>query len=160
MSFHLVSENVPKLTGKVFSRKYISLGRVVSYWPEIIGREMAERACPVKINYRKPKKKTARPEATLEIAASSADAAVMQYQTGVILERINQIFKDRWITSIRFVHLPANRAGNKKELKRISLDHEKQAFLGSMLDEVSDPEIKERLGSLGAHVISKHLENT
>ena len=150
MGLRLVSEAVPKLTGKVFSRKYIALGKVVSCWEEIVGREMASRACPVKIHYRKPKAGVKKP-----------DAMIMQYQTGVILERINQIFGDRWITAIRYVHVPAN-----APIKNIVFDTEKEfcetsgheEYLSTILDEVTDTEIKERLGKLGSYILRKQAE--
>jgi len=105
-----LSDSVTKVTGKTFSRKYVALGRVISHWTDIVGKDFASKAQPVKIQYRYKKKtaqksnaKKEKPQATLEIATSSADATIMHYQKDVILERINQIFGDAWITAIRFV---------------------------------------------------------
>jgi hypothetical protein len=161
MGLRLVSETVPKLTGKVFSRKYIALGKVVSCWEEIVGREMASRASPVKIHYRKPKPGVKKPEATLEIAATSSDATLMQYQTGVILERINHIFGDKWITAIRFVHIPANAKVTNPVVdiaKRTQDTSGNEEYLSTILDEVTDTEIKERLGKLGSYILRKQAD--
>ncbi len=155
MSLKLLSNSMPALTGKVFSRKYVALGKVVAYWKEIAGEDMALRANPVKIHYRKPKAGSRKPEAILEIAASSSDAALLQYQTGLILERINQIFGDRWITAIRFVHIPANVPVREAANKIYGLSKEEEDSLTAMLDEVLDTEIKERLNRLGTCVLGR-----
>jgi len=91
--------------GKVFERKYIALGRIVTCWPEIMGEEYAERAQPSKIHYIKPKNAKDKPKATLSIAATSADCAVLMYRKDLILQRINQIFGDGWVTDIKFLHI-------------------------------------------------------
>lgn len=87
-----ISRSVPGLLGQVFQRKYIALGRIVTHWKEIVGEDFAERAQPAKIHYFKPKIPKEKATATLDIAASSADCAVLVYQKDVILQRINQIF--------------------------------------------------------------------
>ena len=106
MALKLISDAVPKVTSKTFSRKYIALGRIVTHWEDIIGKEIADKAQPVKIHYRKAKDKQKKAEATLEVAVTSADAALLHYQKDVILERINQIFGDRWVTDLKFSHIP------------------------------------------------------
>jgi hypothetical protein len=106
-SMRPVSEAAARIADISFSRKYIALGRIVSHWGEIVGAQLAHKAQPVKINYRK-KDRGQKPDACLDIAVSSADATLLHYQKDLILERINQIFGERWITAIRFVHAPAN----------------------------------------------------
>lgn len=160
MGFKLASATVPSLTGKIFSRKYVSLGRIITCWKEIAGEELSSRAVPIKIHYRKPKNKKSKPEATLEISASSSDAVLLQYQTGVLLERINSIFGDSWITALRITHLPSNKPTTQTfstPVKRELSQKENDLLLG-MLDEVTDPAIKERLSELGKHIIRKQTE--
>src|SRR5690606_32605718 len=99
-----VSRSVPALLDKTFARKYIALGRIVTHWREVIGPDFFERAKPAKINYRKSKNPKEKSVATLDIAASSADCAVLVYQKDLILQRINHIFGDQWVSDIRFVH--------------------------------------------------------
>lgn len=146
----MTSEIVPHISKKIFSRKYISLGKVVTYWDRIVGEDMAGRAQPVRIHYRKARGgKSA--TATLEIAASSADAAILQYQTGIILEKIGILFGEQWITSLRFVHMPANRTKTVTKPKKPLTEQQKQQ-LSLVLDGTEDEEMKNRLSSLGAHI--------
>lgn len=155
-----LSDAVTKVTGKTFSRKYVALGRILSQWTDIVGKDFASKAQPVKIHYRykkKDKAKKEKPQATLEIATSSADATVMHYQKDVILQRINQIFGDEWITSIRFVTTPANRSPIPRRLKeRLSLSDEKKNYLSSALENIQDEEMKARLERLGAGILTQN----
>jgi hypothetical protein len=148
MSLRLLSDTIPKIAGKVCGgRKYTMLGRVVTRWADIIGADMAGKTQATALKYRS--KKGQEPEFTLEIAASSADATLLQYRIGLILERINQIFGERMITAIRFVPIPVN-SNRKAPLKRkIPLTEAEKNSLYGMLAGVDDPELAERLQSLG-----------
>lgn len=152
MSLRPVSDSLNRLTGQIFSRKYISLGRIVTSWREIVGAETALRTQPVKIRYRKGGAE-GRPQAALDIAAASADAAVLQYRAGIILEKINAIFGDAIVTSIRFVHSPANAGFVAPKRERPLTEREKDDLSG-MLAAVDDPDIRSRLESLGSRILS------
>lgn len=154
MAMNPVSRSVPKLMGKVFARKYIALGRIVTHWKEIVGPDFAERAQPAKIHYVKPKMPKEKPTATLDIAASSADCAVLVYQKDVILQRINQIFGDSWVTDIKFRHVePKTKPRMHKRTK--SLTVEEKNHLSQLLETVDDPELKERLEKLGQSILQE-----
>jgi hypothetical protein len=154
MAMKPVSRSVPKLLGKVFERKYIALGRIVTHWKEIVGPDFAERAQPAKIHYFKPKIAKEKPTATLDIAASSADCAVLMYQKDVILQRINQIFGDSWITDIKFKHVePRIKVKPPKRTKNLTEDEKNH--LSQLLETVDDPELKERLAKLGQSILQE-----
>jgi len=153
----LVSSSLPKVTDKVFQRKYIALGRIVTCWEEIIGQQMAQKAQPVKIRYKKTKDKKQKPDAVLEIAVSSANASLLSMQKGVILERINQIFGDQWITDIRFIHQPANFKPKSSKPGRTLSDGDRES-LSNLLDKIDDPVMRERLNSLGEALLKDHKQ--
>jgi hypothetical protein len=160
----LLSEAIPAIAGKAFSRKYIMLGRLVTRWADIIGVELAARTQPVKIRYYKNKKQAAKagtgekPTASLDIACSTADATLLHYQKDLILERINQIFGDKWITAIRFVPQAANlidvRQGGKKPAKSLT-EAEKTGLSEAIAAAGPDDELRRRLESLGASILKK-----
>lgn len=145
----LISKSVPHVTDKTFKRKYIALGRIVTHWKDIMGDKMASYAQPLKIHYRKPKRKGDKPTATLEIAASSAHSSLLIMQKGVLLEKINHIFGEQWISDIKFVHAPANAKTEKPKKKTIPLSIDEKNSLSHMLEMVEDPAIKERLEKMG-----------
>jgi len=148
----LVSTAVPKVTDKTFKRKYIALGKIVTRWREIIGDKMAAHAQPLKIHYRKPKRKGDNPSVTLDIATSSAQAATLIMQKGIILEKINMIMDGAPVTDIRFVHQAL--ASKERPTKKVPpLTEDEKNSLSQMLNEIEDSELKERLSSMGEAVI-------
>jgi hypothetical protein len=144
---------MPRVTGKVFSRKYIMLGRLVTHWPDIVGADLAGRAQPVKIRYRKvPGSKKA--EASLDIAASTAEATLLHYRKELILERINQIFGERLVTALRFVPVSANEAlppPSRRMKKPVSAKDRED--IANLLAHIDDTGLKERLETLGISIL-------
>ena len=149
MALKLLSSAIPKVTDKTFSKKYIALGRIVTHWEDIIGNELKQKAQPIKIHYRKSKDKKAPPNATLEIAVSSADAALLHYQKDVILMRINQIFGDAWITDIKFKHFTPDIKEKSVPTRKKVLDQTEEKNLSDMLENIEDSDIKSRLMQFG-----------
>jgi hypothetical protein len=144
----LISTIVPKVADRTFKRKYIALGRIVTHWKDIMGDKMALYAQPLKIHYRKPKRKGDKPTATLEIAASSSHSSLLIMQKGVLLEKINHIFGEQWITDIKLVHTPTNTPEKvKKRTKPLTTDEKNS--LSHMLETVEDDDIKKRLMTMG-----------
>lgn len=151
-----LSASVSRLTSETFSKKFVALGRILNSWNDIIGPELAVKAQPVKIHYRKPKDKSEKPQATLDIAATSADATVLHYQKDLILARINQIFGDSWINSIRFVHIPANSEQNTPIYTRnIRLNEDDLAKIQDDLKGIEDDDIRKQLEKLGQSILKK-----
>lgn len=151
-----ISDSVAKLTKETFSRKFVSLARILSQWNDIIGSEMADKCQPVKLNYRKPKSAKEKPKATLDIAVSSADAALLHFQKGLILERINQLFGDNWVTDIKFDHASYTpKRKNKVEAKPHMPSAEDLNNLKASLDYLDDEDIKKRLERLGQGILRK-----
>lgn len=147
-----LSESAARVSGKCFERKYIALGRVVKHWREIVGETLADKAAPVKIHYRK-KVNGEKPTASLDIAVSSSDATLLHYQKDLILERINNIFGERWITAIRFVNVPANHALAKPKKIKLPLTLAEKKTLSGMLATIEDQDIQLRLQSLGEAIL-------
>lgn len=154
MALKLLSKSVPAVLGKTFQRKYIALGRIVTHWKEIIGPDFADRAQPAKLHFRKAKQPKEKATATLEIAASSADCAVLVYQKDVILQRINQIFGDAWVRDIKFVHrepkTPVKPPKRTKTLTETEKNH-----LSQLLETVEDPELRDTLSGLGTAILQE-----
>lgn len=153
-----VSEATSRITGKSFSRKYIALGRIVNSWNEIVGPDLALKAQPARLRYAKRLDKGA-PEAVLDIATTTADATLLHYQKDLILERINRIFGEGWITGIRFVSMAGNdpRISDKVSGKKAKkpLTEQEKTYLSGILEGVGDTEIKSRLGSLGESILTE-----
>ncbi len=118
-----------------------------------MGQEFSDKAQPVKINYRK-KTRNKEQSATLDIATTSSYATILPYQKGVILERLNRLFGDNWITDIRFVASSLEETP-KQQKKIISpLTQGEKKYLSSVLDEIDDPDLNAKLESLGKAIIT------
>ena len=150
-----LSEVTARITGQSFGRKYIALGRIVNSWTEIVGPELAAKTQPVKIGYNRKHKRVKKPEAVLDIAVTGADATVLHYQKDLILERINHIFGDRWITAIRFVTMPVTQGPARGRKPNIPLTEAEKNSLSHLLEEVTDEEIRTRLQNLGQAIIAE-----
>ncbi len=152
-----LSDSIARLTKGTFTRKFISLGRILSSWPEIVGEDLAGRTQPVKLHYRKPKNAAESPKASLDIAVSSADATALHYQKDLILERINQLFGERWVSSIRFVHVAANAPAERDPYSAppAALSEEEKQRVNQMVADIGDEEIRKRLEKLGQGVLRK-----
>ena len=120
-----------------------------------MGPDMAAKCQPIKLNYRKPKSKTDKPSATLDIAASSADSALLVFQKNLILERINQLFGEKWVTDIRFDHLAQPVRREKRGEPPRMPTQEDIANLKASLDYIDDEDLKKRLERLGQGVLRK-----
>ena len=149
-----LSESAARVAGKCFERKYISLGRIVKHWPDIVGERLADKAAPVKIHHRKGAKGKAA-QNSLDIAVDSANATALHYQKGLILEKINQLFGEEWITAIRFVHIPANTPRPPPKKVKAPLSPKEKKLLSETVSRITDPDIQNRLLSLG-EAIAKH----
>ncbi|MGB4057154.1 MAG: DciA family protein [Alphaproteobacteria bacterium] len=154
-----ISDAAARVAGENFKRKYVSLGRVLTCWREIVGPDLAAKAQPVKIHYRK-NKKDGENVATLDIAASSADSTLLHYQKDLILERINRIFGNKWISAIRFVTLPTNSSKPLRQKKQqIPLTEDEKNHLSRMLDSTPDPDLKARLETLGKAIFMEQKKS-
>lgn len=151
-----LSEVSAKVTNTVFGRKYVALGRIVSQWPEIVGDDLSSKAQPIAIKYRKYNengKAAKTPDATLEIATTSAYATRLHYQKDLILERINKIFGDKWITAIRFVNVPSNNMERPRSIKPKELSQEDKNYILETLDYITDIEVRNRLENFGTALL-------
>ncbi len=155
-----LSEATARVAGQNFSRKFVALGRIAAQWEAIIGAQLATKAQPAGLRYRKATKRGKKPQAILEIAASSADATLLHYQKDLILERLNQIFGDRWITDLKFVTTVANTAPIQRKKRKSPLTGSEKNHLSAMLDGVEDPDILARLEALGQGIIGKNRDES
>ena len=149
-----LSEATSRIASKTFSRKYIALGRLVNQWDIIMGPQFSSLAQPLKLNYRKNGKNKKDVYVTLDIATNAANATLLNYQKGVILEKINSLFGNNWIKDIRFVASEFTNMGIESEGLPLPLTSDDEIYLSGVLDQIEDPDIKEKLESLGKAILT------
>ncbi len=149
-----VSEATARVARHNFSKKFVAIGRIVEHWEEIMGKDFASIAQPIKLNYRK-RKGTDKPSATLDIATSSSFATTLPYQKGLILERIHRIFGDHWIVDIKFIASELTELPTPRKKAKPPLTGSEKNYLSDVLNEIEDLEIKEKLENLGKAIIAE-----
>lgn len=155
-----LSDRIPAVAGQALSRKFVMLGRILTYWTDIVGEDLASKTQPVKLQYRKPKD-GGKATATLSITSSSADATMLHYRKELILERINQIFGERFVTAVRFVPNETAEQDFKKPGKpRKILTETDKTYLSGVLESIDDPELKAQLESLGKSMLQNGSRNS
>ncbi len=160
MALKLLSESVPKIAGKSFGRKNLTLGRIFTQWEDIMGGDYAGRSRPLRISARRVR--DARPIFCLHIAIASSDAPLFTYQKDLILQRIAVLFGDGWISRLEFEHMnePVSpRAAKEAFSSYISLTEEEKKGLSGMLETVGDPEIRDRLRRFGEFLMKDLKKN-
>ena len=155
-----LSDKIPAIAGQAFSRKFVMLGRILTHWEDIVGNDLASKAQPVKLQYRKPKPGE-KATATLSISTTSADATMLHYRKELILERINQIFGERFVTAVRFVPNETAEQDFKKPGKpRKILTESDKSYLSGVLEAVEDPDLKVQLERLGKAMLQNSSRNS
>ncbi len=130
------------------------LGRLVTRWQDIVGPELADKTQPVKIRTIKGRK-SGESTASLDIATTTADATLLHYQKDLILQRINHIFGDRWISALRFVPVASNAPARFRPPPAKPLTAAEKSYLSGVLEGVQDPEIQDRLMRLGTAIMQE-----
>jgi hypothetical protein len=153
-----IARSVKDVTSKVCQKKFISLGRVLDNWSDIIGEEMAIHAEPAAISvHRKGQGKNATYDKTLKISVAPAHSTALSYRKGMILERINRVLPREGIVDVIFVSSTKKIEKTRKEKKK-PLSEDEKNYLSSVLDDMEDDEIKERLQSMGKSFLNKKNE--
>lgn len=149
-----LSEPMSRIASKTFTRKFVALGRLLDQWEDIMGAQFSSLAQPVKLNYRKAGKDKKNSYAILDIATSASNATLLSYQKGVILERINSLFGNNWIKDIRFVASELAEEISETGKNIAPLSEKEKIFLSEALDQIEDPDIKEKLEKLGKAILT------
>ncbi len=148
--FRLVSNSIPVVADKTFSKKHLMLGRLLTDWESIVGSDLAARTQPARLRYSKPRDKSQKATATLDIAAPTAEAAQLHYRKDLILERINRLFGAGWISAIRFVPQEAVEQDRKRPTPRPTpLTPQQKTYLSSVTDGIADPDLRSTLETMG-----------
>ena len=154
-SLRPIARSVKQVTSKVCEKKFISLGRVLALWGDIIGEEISAYAEPSGIKVRKVGRgKNQVFEKTLKISVVPAQSMKLAYRKGMILERINRLLPYEGITDLEFVPVARKIDVKIKKAEKDLSDNEKN-YLSSVLDDIEDGEIKERLLSMGQSMLHK-----
>lgn len=151
-----VSKSVLKVSGQLFDRKFITLGRLLEHWNLIVGYDYARTTTPIKIT-RSTIGKTKK--YSLLVSTNSAQALQLHYKKDLILEKINQIIGETMITDLKFIDQSSYQASQQsktykdKQTNPKSLSQEQAHKLNDMIHDISDEDFKNTLKTFGQSVL-------
>ncbi len=165
MSFRPLSKSIISLSKPVFQRKYIKLGRIYSYWTQIIGEEYAEKAMPIALKTRPIKLKKGhkeyRIETTLCIITNSASALPLSYQKERILGRIETLFGERLVNDLKITQNHSlQKISSAQNPEKISYANVNE--IENMMKQITDHDLRETLEHFSQSLYQsvKHKEET
>lgn len=118
-SARAIGSYVAKVLDPVARARGFATTALLSDWPAIVGRELAQFTMPDRVIWPRrhedadieaPKKGHRAQGATLVLRIEGPRAIEVQHRTGQILERVNSYFGYRAVTEMRFLQAPIARA--------------------------------------------------
>lgn len=142
MTFKSLSSSVMPLTKPVFKRKFVKLGRIYEYWPQILGEDLKHVVLPIALKSRRnPKDKSI--TFILHVTTKSAYVTRLSYQKGLILGRIHHIFGEQLVHDIKIFQNDCLAAPSLSP--RQDLTETQKNVLSDMISNVDDEDLQQRL---------------
>lgn len=145
-----LAEFLADCVGEAFARQGFASTELVTHWPEIVGREIAEHAQPVKLNWPRRHDPDHTEPATLVLRAEGPAAIEIQHLAPVILAQVNRFLGWRAVRRISLRQAPLSRprkTDRKPAPSREATEAEKGRLTG-----IADDELRDALARLGAAV--------
>jgi len=130
-----------------FARQGFASREIVTHWPEIVGREIAANAEPIRMQW--PRNPHGDEPATLVLRVEGPAALEVQHQSGLVIERVNRFFGWRAVDRLALRQAPLR--GTRKPTPRAAPDPSAAERIAQALD-VRDDSLRGALGRLGAAV--------
>lgn len=124
--------------------------QIIFDWPLIVGDYLAESTTPIKINF--PKNKNC--DGVLFIEVIGAQAPIIQQLESEIIEKIAIYFGFKAVAKIKLIH-SGEMPKQKTHKKEAPLTAEESIRLDKLLEDVKDIELRDKLKSIGEHVIRR-----
>ena len=146
-----LSDLVSRCLGDVFAKQGFASTELVTHWPDIVGKDVAGLAEPLKIQWPRTVHHDAPEPATLVLRAEGPAAVEVQHLSGMIIDRVNQFFGWRAVGRIALRQAPL---GDRRSAPPppMRIDAEQAAQEASKLEGIDDLELRNALGRLAAAV--------
>jgi hypothetical protein len=152
---------VPKLTRTAFEKFGFSTAALLTDWPTIVGPKLASSTVPDRIKWPRSVEQDAmdgtsgpRRGATLSLFVDPARALDVQYQSALIIDRINAYFGYRAVAQLRIQQMPIAQA-REPERPPVQTAPPRPADPG--LAHIPDEGLRAALGRLEASVLARNL---
>ena len=143
-------ETVGKLIGENFRQRGFASAELVTRWAEIVGREVAAHAEPLKIQWPRPVADQPVEPATLVLRVEGPVALEIQHASDVIIARVNQFFGWQAVGRLALRQAPLRRPEPRK--RRAGPDAAVIVEASAALGAVDDPDLRDALARLKASI--------
>ena len=132
-----------------FAKQGFAATELVTRWGEIVGPEISAHCEPEKIQWPRPYGSEDQQPGTLVLRVEGPTAIEIQHLSRIILERVNRFFGWQAVTDLRLRQAPL---GRREQPKPPAPDRETAERIASSLTEISDENLRQALGRLGAAI--------
>jgi len=139
-----------KMLNEAFAKQGFASTELVTRWPDIVGSEIAAHCEPEKIQWPRLGDGEASEPGTLVLRVEGPTALEIQHLSNVILERVNRFFGWQAVGSLRLRQAPLR--GHVRSKAPAGPDPEIAARITETLPEITDDNLRQALGRLGAAI--------
>lgn len=143
-----LGREIEQLVTPIYHQHGFTEHRILTQWPQVVGKELAAGSAPRKLTFPKGK----REQGVLQVVVNSgARALELQHMQPVILERIAAYFGYRAIEKVTFIQDSSLPTPSPKRRRRVVATEEKDAYT-ALTDSCADDELKAALSRLGSAI--------
>lgn len=139
-----------RVTRPVMGKRGFSAGQVIARWAEIVGAELAASTAPERVQFNRG----ARSNGVLHLrVASGAAAALIQPQTPLIIERVNDFLGPSTISQVKVTQGPLPRRYETRPVPRTKpIPNDALVEAEATIGEMGSDSLKRALARLGARL--------
>lgn len=145
-----LAEILGKTINELFAKQGFASRELITRWSEIVGREVAAHAQPLKIQWMRPVEGQPEEPATLILRVEGPAALEIQHASGVIIERVNRFLGWNAIGRLALRQAPLSRP--KTRTNPAPPDPAAVARAAEDLGTVSDADLRQALARLSAAI--------
>jgi hypothetical protein len=147
---HRLADVAGKYLADSFSRQGFTSVELVTHWEDIVGREVAVHAEPIKIQWPRHSDPDEPEPATLVLRVQGPSAIEIQHMSDVILERVNRFLGYRAIGRLALRQAPLLR--KPKRVAPVPIDPQAVGRIAASLTTIEDEGLRGALARLGAAI--------
>lgn len=156
-----VGSRIARLTRDIFRKRGFAEGHILSNWPDIIGKDLADFSAPHRMIYPRRLREGSGPQgaAVLEITVDGPIALEIKHLEPQIIERINGYYGYSAISRLKLTQgpLPTKPRPRRRPIRMLA--PEERSALNERLGPIAEPELKDALVRLGERILGRTSGN-
>ena len=149
-----LADLVMPVIGAACRKRGFAAAELITFWPEIVGEELAQRAQPDRLVW-PPDPDDMDGGATLIVRAEGRAGLILQHSAPQVLERLNDFLGWRAVVRLRVQSVPPRPVEEKPERPQRPLTRRETARLDRIGRSFSEPDLGAAIARLGRAVLSR-----